>query len=255
MSNEKTVTSGIIAEELHKLGLRAGSRVMVHSSLSSFGHVEGGADAVIDGLLSAVGPTGTVLVPTLTATAQHSSQNPPVFDVANTPCWTGRIPETFRARPNAVRSLHPTHSVAAIGADADELTREHTYSVSPCDDLSPYGKLAEDEHGYVLLLGVGHKSNTTFHHIEELAGAEYHMQRDFAKATILTGGESIRRNYMLHQWGTPRQFEIMEPVFIERGIQRSAQVGNARVSLVQSRGMVQVTLRALRANPRVLCKN
>ena len=244
-----------IVAGLRRLGLPTGSRVLVHSSLSSFGHVEGGADTVIYALLEAVGSSGTVLVPTLTATAQHSSKNPPVFDVANTPCWTGRIPETFRSRTNAVRSLHPTHSVAAIGAAADELTREHTYSVSPCDDLSPYGKLAQSENGYVLLLGVGHKSNTTFHHIEELAGAEYHMQRDFAKATIIANGEEVQRNYMLHQWGTPKQFEIMEPLFIERGIQRSAQIGNARVSLVQSRGMVDATLRALRSNPRILCKN
>ena len=250
-----SVDAQTIKQGLRQLGLAAGSRVLVHSSLSSFGRVEGGADAVIDALLEAVGSSGTVLVPTLTATAQHSSKNPPVFDAANTPCWTGRIPETFRARPNANRSLHPTHSVAAIGADADELTRDHTYSVSPCDDLSPYGKLAQDDGGYVLLLGVGHKSNTTFHHVEELAGGDYHMQRDFAEATILATGEEAQRNYMLHQWGTPRQFEVMEPLFIERGIQQTAQIGDARVSLVKSRGMVQATLRALRANPRILCKN
>jgi aminoglycoside 3-N-acetyltransferase len=244
-----------IVAGLRRLGLATGSRVLVHSSLSSFGHVEGGAGTVIDALLKAVGSSGTVLVPTLTATAQHSSQNPPVFDATNTPCWTGRIPETFRMRPEAIRSLHPTHSVAALGAEADELTRDHTYSVSPCDELSPYGKLAQDESGFVLLLGVGHKSNTTFHHIEELAGAEYHMQRDLAKATIIANGEEVQRNYMLHQWGTPRQFEIMEPLYIERGIQQTAQIGKARVSLVQSLGMVQATLRALRSNPRILCKN
>jgi aminoglycoside 3-N-acetyltransferase len=228
--------------------------VLVHSSLSSFGHVDGGADAVIDALLESVGSSGTVLVPTLTATAQHSAQDPPVFNASNTPCWTGRIPETFRQRPDAVRSLHPTHSVAAIGAEAVELTKDHAYSITPCDELSPYGKLAQDENGYVLLLGVGHKSNTTFHHVEELAGVDYHMQRDVAKATIIASGEEVRRSYLLHQWGTPREFEIMEPLFIERGIQRIAQIGDARVSLVQSRGMVQATLRCLRANVRILCK-
>jgi aminoglycoside 3-N-acetyltransferase len=166
----------------------------------------------------------------------------------------GRIPETFRQRPDAVRSLHPTHSVAAIGAEAVELTKDHAYSITPCDELSPYGKLAQDENGYVLLLGVGHKSNTTFHHVEELAGVDYHMQRDVAKATIIASGEEVRWSYLLHQWGTPREFEIMEPLFIERGIQRIAQIGDARVSLVQSRGMVQATLRCLRANARILCK-
>ena len=52
----KVVTKQDIAEGLAALGVRAGDALLVHSSLSRFGHVEGGADAVIDALLEAVGP-------------------------------------------------------------------------------------------------------------------------------------------------------------------------------------------------------
>ena len=61
-----------IVRGLGELGLRPGDVVLVHSSLSSFGYVEGGADAVIDALLDAVGPEGTVMVPTLTGSPEDS---------------------------------------------------------------------------------------------------------------------------------------------------------------------------------------
>ena len=248
-----TVTQTDIVNGLHNLGLRDGDRVLVHSALSSFGHVEGGADTVIDALLDAVGPAGTLLVPTLTGDEALSSGNPPLFDPTNTRCWTGRIPETLRQRPNAVRSLHPTHSVAAIGLDADMLTRDHINSITPCDGLSPYGKLAQLANGTILLVGVTHQSNTTMHHVEELVGADYHIQHKFAPARILVNGEETIRHMLLHAYGISRHFDIMEPVLLERGIQRNGQVGKATLRLIHAGRMVAATSQALRANPRLLC--
>ena len=54
-----------ITAALHEVGVERGDTVMFHSSLSSMGWVVGGADTVIDGFLDAVGPHGTVVVPTL----------------------------------------------------------------------------------------------------------------------------------------------------------------------------------------------
>ncbi|HNT33729.1 MAG TPA: AAC(3) family N-acetyltransferase [bacterium] len=243
-----------ILEGLRQLGLRRGSVVLVHSSLSRFGRVVDGADTVIDALLESVGPRGTVMVPTLTGSPELSPSNPPVFDPVNTACWTGVIPETFRKRPGAIRSLHPTHSVAAIGFEADSLTCEHRFSITPCDDLSPYGKLARHPKGYVLLLGVGHECSTLFHHIEESAGVDYHIQTDFTAAQIVSGDHAIVRHYLLHQYGTPRNFAVMEQIFIERGIQRTATIGSASVRLIDAPQMVATTLRCLRSSRRFLCR-
>jgi aminoglycoside 3-N-acetyltransferase len=254
-SRMTTISTNEIRNDLVQLGLPSGARVLVHSSLSSFGHVEGGAHAVIDALIGAVGESGTVVVPTLTATAAHNPNNPPVFDPENDECWTGRIPETFRRRPEAIRSLHPTHSVAAIGADAEELTKDHTFSISPCDEKSPFGKIASSSNGYVLLIGVDYESVTTFHHVEELAAVDYHMQNGFTQATIVSNGAEIKRHYMLHQWGTPRDFNVMEPLLIERGVQKKTRIGNSEVRLIHAPGIVETTLRSLRADSRVLCKN
>jgi aminoglycoside 3-N-acetyltransferase len=248
------ITQADIVKGLSGGGLPSGAQVLVHSSLSSFGHVEGGTNAVIDALLEAVGVDGTVLVPTLTGSEALSPDNPPVFDPANTACWTGKIPETFRKRSNAVRSLHPTHSVAAIGANAQALTKDHGYSITPCDSYSPYGKLAQRADGYILLIGVDYESCTMFHHVEELVGADYHMQPGFAKAKIVIDGQSTERHYMLHKYGPARNFNIMEPVLIERGVQKTFTIGDATLRLIQAPKLVELSIQSLTADPRILCE-
>jgi len=98
------------------LGLLAGATVLTHSSLRSLGWVDGDADTVIDALLEALGPVGTLLVPTLTGTEQGSPRRPPVFDSRATPCWTGRIPETLRRRPVLyAHSVGPGLSTPRLG--------------------------------------------------------------------------------------------------------------------------------------------
>lgn len=248
-----SVGKGDIVDGLRNLGVRPGDKLLVHSSLSSFGHVEGGAEAVIDALIEAVSPGGTVLVPTLTGDETLCPANPPIFDPANTPCWTGTIPEAFRKRSDAVRSLHPTHSVAAIGPDALRLTENHIDSVTPCDELSPYGKLAQCDDAYILLVGVDHQVSTTFHHVEEVAGVDYHMQEEPAQAVIVRGAERTTRHLLLHRYGTPREFGVLEPILVERGVQRGTLIGDAEVRLIAVKGMVEIARRCLRANRRFLC--
>ena len=248
-----TVTAHDITSGLHTLGLHAGDVALVHSSLSSFGHVEGGAEAVIDALLETVGPTGTILMPTLTGSEALSPDNPPVFDPRRSPCWVGRIPETFRQRPDAIRSLHATHSAAAIGREAVALTTEHLDSITPCDAHSPYGKLAQMPNGYILLLGVDHQRNTTMHHIEELVGVDYHIQPGFARAQVMLEGQTLVRHILLHRYGTARNFNVMEPALIERGIQQNGRIGQADVRLIHAGRMVEITAQALRLDPRLLC--
>jgi aminoglycoside 3-N-acetyltransferase len=249
--HETTVTRRDIVHGLHQLGLKTGANVLVHSSLSSFGYVEGGADAVIDALIDAVGPRGTVLVPTLTGSEALNAENPPFYDPQETPCWTGRIPQTVRQRLDAVRSLHPTHSVAAIGARARALTQGHEFSITPCGPDSPYGRLAQAG-GYILLIGVTHGVNTTFHHVEEIVGVPYHIQPGLVAARVKTGDEVRTIHLMLHRYGPRRCFERMEPPFRERGIQVDGQIGLAQVRLIDARRMVEITRQALLQDPSIL---
>src|SRR5665647_1335547 len=99
------VTQVDIEQGLKQMGIRKGDTLLIHSSLKSFGHVQGGADAVIDAFLSVLGEEGTFIVPTLTGKFTDSLICPPSYNVVETPCWTGKIPETARCRPQAKRSL------------------------------------------------------------------------------------------------------------------------------------------------------
>ena len=55
---QKPLTLEDLVQDFHRLGVPGGGLVMVHSSLSSIGHVDGGAETVVDALLEALGPTG-----------------------------------------------------------------------------------------------------------------------------------------------------------------------------------------------------
>jgi aminoglycoside 3-N-acetyltransferase len=249
------VTKEIIVNGFKKLGLKQGDAVLVHSSLSSFGHVDGGADTVIDALLETVGKEGTVLVPTLTGSEHLSAENPPVFDVRNTPCWTGKIPETFRKRQAAIRSLHPTHSVAAIGAKAKYITEGHEKCLTPCGLNSPYTKIAESG-GYVLLLGVDLECYTMLHTAEELTNVNYVMQSGLVDATTIDGrGIEHKIRTGIHKYGDPRDFAKMEPMLIEKKIMAKGVIGKSTVRLISAGPFLDLAIKMLKADPAYLLKS
>lgn len=145
-------------------GLARGDSVIVHSACRTLGPVEGGADTILDALIEVLGPEGNLMLPTFNYTRPLPE---PYFDAAVTPGRTGILPELGRKRPGAVRSLHPTHSVAVIGPAAEALTRDHhrgrAFGIgSPIDRLAQRG-------GKVLLIGVNHASNSLIHIAEEYA--------------------------------------------------------------------------------------
>jgi len=238
-----------LTEGLQRLGLRAGHHVLVHSSLSSLGRVEGGAVTVVSALLDAVGEAGTVLAPTLTGNEHIGPGTTIEFDVLRAPSWTGRIPETLRTWPGAVRSAHPTHSVAAVGAAAGRLLQGHEDCVTPCGPGSPYARLAADPDGVILLLGCDHESNTTLHHVEELVGASYHLQPSPVRAVITGAGSPQTRDYWVHRYGTVRKFGRIEPLAVQRNLQHAGRVGDATARLLPAGGLVSLGVEVLRASP------
>lgn len=165
------VTSNDVFLALKRLGVENGDILLFHSSLKSFGQVDGGADAIIDGVLKAVGDEGTAIVPTL---VQRDFANAyKNWDVNNTPSDVGLITETFRKRPNAFRSNQATHSVAAIGKMAKYITEGHTdfgpqYSIFgdyAFAKSSAWQKMY-DLRGKVLFMGCDLRANT-FRHFAE----------------------------------------------------------------------------------------
>jgi len=212
------------------IGLGSGNTVAVHASLRAVG-LE--ANEVIDALLQAVGPDGLVVMPTFTY--DNESFAPDL------PGRTGTLAEVFRRRPDALRSAHPTYSVAAVGAGAAELLGGHEQAGATGVD-SPLGRLAAAG-GYVLLLGVGQTANTTVHVGEFQAGATY-LDIPFDPGWPAHGAETFP--------GCSRAFGALERPLRKRGAIRDGKVGNGLAQLVSGAAVIDATVELLRADPTAL---
>lgn len=230
-TGKTVVTTQDMVEGLRRIGLQEGDLVQVHSSLSAFGYVEGGPDAVVDALLQVVGSEGTVMMPTF----NHGHAD--VFDIKTTPSTNGAITEALRKRPGAHRSMHPTHPYAAIGFLAEALIHGHLEAGTFAAD-SPLGRLAIWG-GHVLLLGVGMAANTAFHIGEVMA-----------RCHCLSPWGKTRR--MLDPWGRvievssglwrdsrcPLETEQIEPLMRTRGLIRDDRIGKADIHLMRAADVV-----------------
>ena len=171
------VSRAELAAGLARLGIEAGDSVFVHSSLKSLGYVEGGAASVVQALQQAVGPQGTLLLPTyylpggsILATCQLPGY---VFDVRKHGSHMGRLPQAFLAGAGIERSVHPTHSVSAWGRHAAYLTEAHHRAPSTFGAGSPWQRLLELEQAKVLGLGVSMGPVTFYHVLEDALGAAF----------------------------------------------------------------------------------
>lgn len=159
----------------------------VHSSLRSFGWVDGGAQSVINGLLAegctVMAPTFTIFLHSTAPPADlRIPRNGCDYDVlsavlgANPRVFTpqdddidahimGAIPSALLRMPNRIRGNHPLNSFAAIGPLAEDLVD----CQKPLDVYAPLRMLIA-MNGFVLLMGVGFERMTLLHHAEQLAG-------------------------------------------------------------------------------------
>ena len=164
------ITRQDIRDALHRLGVNPGDICLFHSSFKSLGPVDGGAEAVIGGFEDAIGPEGTLVAPTLCSSDFFNSYNTWHLDK---PSEVGYLPEYFRKLPGVIRSDQATHSVAARGKLAYELTRDHgawghhlcPFGETAFADASPWVKMYE-RHAKVIFLGVTMRYNTFKHMIE-----------------------------------------------------------------------------------------
>ncbi len=246
MPAKPTVTQADILTGLRKVGLSEGEVVLVHSSLSAFGWVEGGADTVIEALLEAVGETGTVVVPTFTWGPFHEAEGV-TLDLRRTSCKdeVGIIPETFRLREEARRSTHICHSVAAIGPHTEAVMGE---GVSSFGEGSTFHALYELD-AWCLLLGVEFTSCTELHAVEEYMRVPYRSHRDFPESTvILEDGREVPSKSIefLRENGYRNDFAKMRAVFEEHGILRTTEVGDALVTNARIRDIFDVTVERMK---------
>jgi aminoglycoside 3-N-acetyltransferase len=225
------VNQADIVRVLFALGLQPGSSVIVHSSLGSFGHVDGGAQTVIEALMEVLTPRGTLLMPSFNHGMIVEEGWSGCYDPLETPTINGAIPETFRKLPGVYRSLDPTHPVAAWGWNAQRYTAFHHRTLTMSLD-SPIGLLWKDG-GYGLFLGVGFEANTFHHVVETTTGARCLGPRTEAYPVMLPGGRKVKgRTWGWRASPCPFTDEGRYPLlFRQRKVLSEEQVGNSVATL------------------------
>ena len=182
-----------------RLGLAEGDTVFVHSSLDEL-HLAFPFGRILPLLKAVVGARGTVLFPTYPGLPSYEFlARGHVFDVRRTPSFMGLLTEYARRQRDAVRSLHPTKSVCALGRLARELTAEHHLSPYPFDRPSPYYKLMECG-GKVVGLGVSTRALSFVHCADDALRGEfpvrvYHPRLFAARCVDYEGREVTVETY------------------------------------------------------------
>ncbi|MBK1878275.1 AAC(3) family N-acetyltransferase [Pelagicoccus mobilis] len=236
-----------LANDLRGLGIERGDTLLVHSSLKSLGGgLEEGPSGVIEAFLDVVGPEGTLCFPGLSYL--NVTEESPVFDVRSTPGNVGLLPEVFRKQFATHRSLHPTHSVCALGALAEELTSKHFKDRTPCGENSPFS-LIPKVGGKLVMLGCSLCCNTTVHAVEEVAGAPYTLGRWLEYEVVDWNGEREKVLHDCHLFdGYEIRYDRLEELMPE-GSARRGKVLAAETWVADLGVLWQVALEQLRREP------
>lgn len=227
-----TVTAEDVRRGLAALGIGPGMGIMVHSSLSAFGYVQGGAEAVIAALMGLVTPEGTILMPSFNHGSPFGPGGPGVYDPQTTPTSNGRIPDTFWRMPGVLRSLNPTHPFAAWGRNARRYLENHHRTLTMGED-SPLGLLARDG-GWQVNLGTTHATTTAKHVAETLRRAPCLGLRTEAYPVRLPDGRiAEHRTWGWRSASCPltESGELIEAEMERRGLQRRGRIGAASVTV------------------------
>jgi aminoglycoside 3-N-acetyltransferase len=246
------VTGDDLREALRGLGL-AGRAVCLHGSLRSFGHVVGGAAAVV-GAFTDEGCT--LLVPTFSSAFEVAppphlqfERNGWDYDAARAPRrgaervyapdvpdidgYVGAIPAAVLSRPGRVRGQHPLNSFTALGPRASELAAGQ----APSDVYAPLRALVRAE-GFVLLAGVGLERATLLHLAEREAGRT--LFRRWAN-------DAQGRPAAVEVGGCSEGFGRLEPHL--RHLMRLTVVGSSRWTLLPAARALDCAAAAIRADP------
>lgn len=246
MTDEARATRERLAADLAALGVRPGSVLLVHSSLSALGWVEGGAATVVAGLRQVLGPDGTLLVPALTYASVDASQTR--FEQANTPSCVGAISEHFRTHEAQQRSLAPTHSVCGTGPQAAQVLSRHHLDGTPCGPNSPF-RAVRDRAGAILFLGCGMRPNTSMHGVEELSEPPYLFGDPITYEVVAEDGAVTRPSIRRHRFsGWGQRYDRLAGLLADEGL-RHGSVLQGTAHLVDAEAMWERADAAMRREP------
>ncbi len=185
-----------IKKQLAAMNAPQNAVVTVHSALRKVGNVEGMGEGLLDAFIEYFTKDGGLFVVPTHTWDNLSKPDTPTLDLNIGHTCIGKLTEIAAAHPDAHRSMHPTHSVAVFG----DLTKAEMFiKGDETTDLmiSPdgcYGNIYR-QGGFVLLVGVGHESNTYIHCVEAMLNVSDRVEKEHNCQTsvLTTDGRLIKR--------------------------------------------------------------
>lgn len=231
---------------LKRMGLEPTDSIMIHSSMKSIGQVDGGADTVLDAFVEYFSE-GLVMLPTHTWAQMSESYS--LFDPATEPACVGILPNLFLKRKGVVRSLHPTHSIAAYGVGAADYIRGEENCTTPCTPGGCWDRLREIN-AKILLVGVTHIRNTFIHSVEEiydvperLTAEPVHFQLRMPDGSVKD--VAVHRHYNPYTAHISESYDKLQDAFYETGAATKVRFGDAECILCDAKRMFEVTGKVL----------
>lgn len=187
-----------LKSEWQKAGIDKGDTVLIHSNIartirrfSKDRSNRPGIELFVKSFLDAVGASGTILFPVFNF---GFSEGEP-FDIKNTPSKMGKLTETARLHPDAVRTGHPIYSFAVIGAKSDQF--ENINNKSGYGEDSPFAILRQ-LNGKIASLDLEDQNSMTFyHHVEEMNDVSYRYMKTFEEPYTSWDGTTEIKEYSL----------------------------------------------------------
>lgn len=237
---------GVTAEQVREVfaqALEPGDDVMIHASLGAIGHFDAGVDDIIDALIEAVAPEGTVVVMTDTRSFAKTGRFSPLQ-----PSETGLLTERFRQREDALRSIVPMVSYAAIGPNAAFYTQQYN---SHLDETATMTRLLERD-SKMMLFGIAYEKCTLFHLSEERNKSPVNFYKTFEGMLTIDDrvvGPISQRYFVRQDMGVRKDPSIAGRMLEERGQAHVAPLGDGHVRTFKSRDFDQCCMDALAKDP------
>jgi aminoglycoside 3-N-acetyltransferase len=228
--------------------------VFLHSSMSSIGSVNCSTKFLSEFLLEKININrNTLLVPAMPFNGMSSREflrENTVIDFRSVPIKTGALNRFFALHQDAKRSLHPTHSVVAIGPKAHYYLFDHHLGITPFGIHSPYYKLIEND-VKILMIGAELKYLTFVHTIEDILGKYYpidsYLKEIYSVKVINPLGESFDVKTRCHSPLKRIKLDInrLLPYYKKYDAIEIFGIGDSAVSVLDAKRSIYAEYRAL----------
>jgi aminoglycoside 3-N-acetyltransferase len=244
-----------LMNNLNNSTINKNGTLLVHSSMKAIGEVEGGADTVLNVLIDYM-KEGLLIFPTHTWEDWNLVDD--IYNPLTEKSCVGLLPNLFMKKEGVVRSLHPTHSVAALGNRAEDYIKRDQEVYTPCPPTGCFGGLYEED-AQILFLGTSLNKNTYIHSLEEQMDIPDRINPNERLIKIVQENgfvKEIKFHSHFSSLGDPSKnyAKLLQPL-LRLGYAQPLLFGQAQCYVVDVQPMADFVLARLKENPALFCDN